>query len=521
MKTSNPGAHTSALHMFSSGRKKTDVWSGAVQREWKALPVEEQAMYHAMAENTRAVAIARDTPLETYVEAVSRPEAEEGPLQISSRSGKFDVHPAVIERTMQDTTMQKLFNEWTQRFPNKVMPHPTFPETVQFDGPILHSIPLPHEHSVSEMLETLRLSLRFCDEGTDCGLLVEMVFEEQKIFCFVGHSLYLERGSFEAEMIRMRPVSHVSHFPFLLRYEISTVTDEPWPAVQCETSLISAAVQLSAGRMWELSELKNVPAGLACREVSQRRPIDIEHLRALDKDRLLQAAAMKVFRQSQGLTQSGKKGRGGPSGGRGKGRGSGGRGGAASSSADPTGSGAAPKPKPKKTLVMEDDTSDASDETSDGPIAKPSHDKKVASGHVAPGKATPHVNPAKANERVVEWWDGRFPFARIFGPANAVGTRKVIGWGVTCSLHTNEDGRCAGTPCKKSVTIGKGDELTEEEACKRLKRWLIVGKIDPLDASCQRQSHVSKGGVQLRDFATGVAGWEELDPDLDTLLHTC
>ena len=142
-----------------------------------------------------------------------------------------------------------------------------------------------------------------------------------------------------------------------------------------------------------------------------------------------------------------------------------------------------------------------------------------ASGHTMKGKgkgkpAGPAAH-AKANERVVEWWDGRFPFARIMGPGE-----QIIGWGVTCGLHTNADGRCAGTPCKKSVTIGRSG-LSELEAAKRLKRWLVTAQFHALEPASERQSHVAKGGVQLREYASGTAGWEDLDPDLDILLARC
>ena len=100
-------------------------------------------------------------------------------------------------------------------------------------------------------------------------------------------------------------------------------------------------------------------------------------------------------------------------------------------------------------------------------------------------------------------WAGKFPFAQIF----RCGTNEVVGWGVTCGRHTNANGECSGTPCKKSVSKGKDGVLSEEEAAKRLKRWLIAGHVDKLNPNCMRQSH--------------VAGWDELDPDLDILLQQC
>ena len=70
--------------------------------------------------------------------------------------------------------------------------------------------------------------------------------------------------------------------------------------------------------------------------------------------------------------------------------------------------------------------------------------------------------------------------------------------------------------------IGKSGDITLEEARKRLKRWLVIGtkfntEVDPMQ---ERQSHVSFGGNQLKDLASDVAGWSELDDDLDVLVAT-
>lgn len=120
----------------------------------------------------------------------------------------------------------------------------------------------------------------------------------------------------------------------------------------------------------------------------------------------------------------------------------------------------------------------------------------------------------KAGEKIIEWWDNRFPFATI--NRNNV----FVGYGVTCGCHTNADGTCVATPCKKSLQVGASG-MTEDEARKRLKRWLVLAQFSPLDPAQQRQSHIAKGGTQLRELASDVCGWSELDADLDILLTKC
>jgi len=133
----------------------------------------------------------------------------------------------------------------------------------------------------------------------------------------------------------------------------------------------------------------------------------------------------------------------------------------------------------------------------------------------AAAKAGPQAwYKAKANERVLEWWDARFPF--VFILSNGIRT----GYGVTCGCHANASGLYASTACKKSLTIGASG-ISQEEAALRLKRWLMLGKIGfASDPACARQTHVAIGGVHCRDLRSGVCGWSELDDDLDVLIAT-
>lgn len=518
MKAATQGQRTTGMHLFLRGRPKAEVFSGAVQQEWRDLPAEEKRRLEAEASTTRAVAGVTPSPLQQYVEELVTEQQQEGPLGISCRTGRFPVHTSVISSHMQTGTMKHLWDEWCKSCPAKANEHPEFPETVPFDGPFLHSVPAGDAAAFGDMLETLRLSLKYCCSLDDTGILVEFVFAQQTQFFWIGHSMYLDRGNFEAECIRMKPLSAVTALPVLLRYEISPVDDEPWPAIATESATVAQALQLSAGRPWEMSQLINVTVGLACRHATQRVALDLAQLRELDAQRLLQMAAMKVFKQSAGLSRPAKRRRGSGHGAqKGKGKGAS----TAASSTDPP-------VKPAK-IVMESETSGSSDESDADPWVpkKPAAaaTKKPAFGLVDGGNAKKPagghalLKPAKPFERVVEWWGGgKYPFARIV-KAGPDGEEVIIGYGVTCGQHTNANGQCGDTPCKKALSIGKTNPIGEAEAAKRLKRWLVLAKFDPLDPTCERQSHIGKGGRQLCNLATGVVGWEELDGDLDILLE--
>ena len=61
-----------------------------------------------------------------------------------------------------------------------------------------------------------------------------------------------------------------------------------------------------------------------------------------------------------------------------------------------------------------------------------------------------------------------------------------IGWGVTCNRHESVAGH---TPCKKQITYGKRNPLSDDECKRALKTWILVGfTID--DAAGSRAAHV-------------------------------
>ena len=526
MKTTAAGGHMTGMHLFSHGRSQPDIFSGVVRRDWDALPDSEKDTYNKQAYHKRSLASARGSELDLYLNHLHEHKEEplEGPWNLSSRLGRFPVHPKVIEHAMHGTTMQQTLSKWNKRTEARAMADPSFPDEVAFDGPFRCEIPAALQTHMDSMLETMRLSLRLSCKESDAGLLIEFRHGEHRIYGFFFHTLHLERYAFEAEVFMMIPVyadgvnpdDMMNTLPLMLRYmHIIHETDMPWPNIQSETEFILELLEV-ANTEWDMYDLTNQPIGLCAREVTARTLIDTQHLKDLERERLQQAVAMKLFRRAAGLVQHKppKRSVGGRGGGKGRGKAPPGRG--SSASPGPSVMSSSSTKDNKKNVVRRCEESSASEsDTSEShkmsdTDLKGDIDKKP-DPVIGCIKA---VHIAKQGERVIEWWDERFPFARI--ERDGI----LTGYGVICARHVNVDGQVPNTPCKKSLTIGTS-AISEDEARKRLKRWLIVGKIEQLDPNTERQSHVQKGGIQLRDFASDVCGWADLDPDLDILLSTC
>jgi hypothetical protein len=262
---------------------------------------------------------------------------------------------------------------------------------------------------------------------------------------------------------------------------------------------------------WEMYTLKNRRIGLCCREVTERSAVDTERLKNLDAERLEQMVAMRLFRQAAGLTRSmPASGRGG-GGGRGRGRGRGG----GSRSFDAHGARAVKKiQKCDETTDSESSHCDSSSTHEVEPAPRDRLDGVTPCAERSDGGGVQRKRPgaARPGERVLEHWAGCFPFSKI----ERGGT--LVGYGVVCGLHVNANGAVANTQCKKSVTFGAANPLSEDECRKRLKRWLVAGSMD-LDPECERQSHIRKGGTQLSFFDSETSTWGELDDDLDAMLE--
>ncbi len=205
---------------------------------------------------------------------------------------------------------------------------------------------------------------------------------------------------------------------------------------------------------------------------------------------------MRAFKLAAGLGRSstGRSGRR-----KGSGRAAGGRGGVASS----RGGGRAKK-------VMEDDTSSASDMSSQEHCGAETEEPQCEKiGELLLGRC-PRAAPG---ERTLELWGGgRFAFAEI----RSKGIH--IGHGVTRGLHVNADGYAAGTPCKKAITGKSLESLELDEIKLRLKRWVAAGLVHPFPEGRQRQSHIALGGKGLEEFRSSGSWGDMGHDDLDALL---
>lgn len=50
----------------------------------------------------------------------------------------------------------------------------------------------------------------------------------------------------------------------------------------------------------------------------------------------------------------------------------------------------------------------------------------------------------------------------------------TIGWGATCAMHCNADGKLGA--CKRQLTFGSKSPLSETEVRCKLKKWLLMGR---------------------------------------------
>ena len=209
------------------------------------------------------------------------------------------------------------------KFDAKVLPDPAFPATIDSDGPVTEAV--PEGGAAGDMLEAIRLALRYADQGEDIGILLEFRRGGASVYCFAAHSLHLQRHEFEAELMVMEPqhlivsVDGEIEIPFVLKYRLAG--DGLWPCVQTEIAFVIDLTQ-GSGELWTMHVLENTIIDTCRREVTQRKLLDVVELRQLDAERLEQQATMKLFRKAAGLTKQRKRGhsRGG---GRGRAEGSG------------------------------------------------------------------------------------------------------------------------------------------------------------------------------------------------------
>ena len=503
MKTHSKGAKTTGLHVFSRGK----AFSRAVHEEWQASTEEQKEYCNRKAEQERLLATVADTPLDNYLESVSTQEPAAGPWQLCGASGRFAVHPSIVKEKMQEGRMKTIDAQRKARVGSTVLPDPLFPDTVPNNGPQLYEVPAAEQDAFKEMLDTLRMAIRY--NSRPGKLLCEFRAGDKIIFGVVPHAMRLERDEFECEVMQMVPRDgQGGDLPMILMYEKQLQsTGRPWPCIYTEAEFVLMLTS-HVNCVWQMYQLANEVSGTAFRRATERIEIQRAHLEELDRKRMENAAAMKILRMAAGLTVKSTRKKTAATG-RGRGGARGGRGcrGRAGSSAD-----AMPAPAKK---VMGDDSSGGSSESED-------HESEENADKSEPVKPPPDApkkgvnqatHKAAKGERIIEWWDGRFPFARI--------ERKGvhIGWGVTCALHQNANGKFNKTPCKKTLNIGNTG-IDQAEAMLRLKRWLVCGKFHPLDPKEERQSHVN---ISLEALGSGPdeGDWGGLDDDIDMLVSQC
>ena len=503
VRTSVPGSHLTGLHLFEREQSFTDInaclGDGLTQASifhkhhcaaltsWSALSEEERRDYTTRASRLRNGAHAEQSRLDSYIHEESKQKPRAGPWQLSSRQGKFPLHEDIIREAMDGNTMAGVAKRWDVTVRDKVEPDPTFPKTVVSGDVTRHDIPESCTQVVSEMLDMLRLSLRYCDQVRAGGLLLECCHGQLVEYVFAGHSMKVVQEDFEAEMLGMRRLDEVPAsglVGFLLQYTWHTT--DPWLQVETEIAYVTR-LALKAAVVWDIFVLSGEPVALNSWKVTARSQLDLAALRQQHKQQLAQNAAMKAFRLVAGLTRRSKD-----TGGRHRSR----CGTAASGS------------KRQARKVMEDDTSSESELSS--------QEEGVASGLAELGEALPGKCPSRVGprERVMETWGGgQFPFAHI------VSKGILVGYGVTCGRHNNEDGHASGTPCKKAITGCAALALGENECKLRLKRWLAAGFFHPLPQPRQRQAHIAIGGKSLNDLGCD-SSWAELGhADLDDILR--
>ena len=541
VKPLNRGAKTTGYHLFQRGKSTEDLFNGVTLNAWASLEDGERESFNAQAERARILARVEPGPLDTHLNDVQSPELEAGPWNLSSQSGEFVIAPSCIERTMAGRSMSQVYRDWRARFDAKVLPDPAFPETVPFDGPL--AMIAPEGAAAQGMLESIQLALRYADEGKDAGMLLEFRCGCASVYCLAAHSLHLERCEFEAELMvmelqhRIEPVDGEVEIPFVLKYRMDG--DGLWPCAQSEKAFVKDLTQGSA-ELWTMHVLENTIIDTCKREVTRRTLLDVAELRQLDAVRLEQQAAMRLFKNATGGTglRPCRKGRGG---GRGRPVGSGGRPRCAGAEAKTTRKKCDESSAPSSSEFASEDgdeggdgpkrSSSSSSSSSNDSMFKPKTKRKAkakakaaaagssgaasSSGPAAAASGPVPVPPrSKAGENVIELAGGKFPISRI--ESHGV----LIGYGIVCGLHKNECGLHDKTPCKKTLTFGKGRcaPIPEEEAKKRLKRWLVSSH--DLDPECERKSHVQLGGPQMKDFASdaGDPPWSDLDDVLEAMV---
>eukprot|EP00973_Karenia_brevis_P092057 12410484-Karenia_brevis.AAC.1 len=214
-------------------------------------------------------------------------------------------------------------------------------------------------------MEILRLALRLTEKDKDSGLLIECAHGACREYAFIAHSSHIERGSFQAECIRMSCVEEASgHAAGKQKFRMLRHPEDTWLHIQTETAFVLELAERAAVQ-WDMYELDSLPDtdSLGTRVASgSRKILELQALQQLERDWLSSMAAMRLFKMATGSARAGgnrgrtARGRGRAGRGRARGRGRGRSGPLATSSAGSS------IPGKKKTPAMEDSTTDEDDD---------------------------------------------------------------------------------------------------------------------------------------------------------------
>ncbi len=153
----------------------------------------------------RKISAARLSGLDQHLESIEQEKRAkpDGPWNICSQTG-HSVHPDIISRAYDNQgTLAAFEKSWTEKVKRETQPAADFPATVEFDGPFDREIPAELTDNCRYLLEMIRLALRFEDHDDDSGVVLQFQHGDCRRYCFAAHSLHLERGDFEAEIMHM------------------------------------------------------------------------------------------------------------------------------------------------------------------------------------------------------------------------------------------------------------------------------------------------------------------------------
>ena len=132
-----------------------------------------------------------------------------------------------------------------------------------------------------------------------------------------AHSQHLERDTFTAEIVGMRPEVGASEDAEQLPLLLVFASEHPrghadliWPSIFTETQYVMHLTK-AKNVLWTCHALRTRPLAMSKKEVVERKLLEIDNLKEMDLALLAQRRAMALFRKTTGLRQpSGRIGRG-------------------------------------------------------------------------------------------------------------------------------------------------------------------------------------------------------------------